>query len=226
MIGERPQGRAVVFPGPRRAELREGILFPKIDDDSVVIKTQYSGISRGTEMDLYHNQMHVIGGKGQWYPMLPGYEPVGEVVEVGKNVSHLKVGDRAVATNLFHGYDENYCCAWGGHSEYIVVNPTSHPGRGPERAVQVPSEVSTQEAACSCLVAVALHGLEKVVVDESKTVMIIGQGVIGISAAQIVRSRGARVIVSDLCDFRLGISREVGIERTVHAGADPKRRGR
>ena len=128
----RHKGRAVVFVRPRRAEVHDDVLFPAMNDESVVIRTGYSVISRGTELDLYTNQMHGRGEQAQWYPMLPGYMPCGEVIEAGGKVSHLQVGDRAIASNLFGGFDERYCCAWGGHCEYIVVGPSL--ARRPPRA--------------------------------------------------------------------------------------------
>lgn len=217
MAKDRLRGKVVIFSRPKKAEIRKDVLLPPVDENTVVIKTKYSGISRGTEMDLYHDQMHKVLGNTQWYPMIPGYEPVGEVIEVGKNVKHLKKGDRAATSNLFAGYDKNYCIAWGGQAEYIVVNYISHPYRGPERVVRIPEEVSYQEAALSVLAGVALHGIEKVEVKDKDTVMVIGQGVVGMCSAQIASSYGARVIVSDLYDFRLNISKKAGIDKVINA---------
>lgn len=217
MNQKRIRGKAVIFPYPERAELREDVGFPSIDDDTVTVKTRYSAISRGTEMDLYHNQMHKVRGKSQWYPMIPGYEGVGEVVEIGKNVKGISVGDRVCVANLFGGYEKPYCCAWGGQVEYLVVNYTSHPRQGPGTVVKIPDGVSYQEATFHVLGGTAYHGIEKVKVQEGDTVMIIGQGVVGMMAAQIAKSRGADVIVSDLYPSRLHIAKKVGIQKVVNA---------
>jgi D-arabinose 1-dehydrogenase-like Zn-dependent alcohol dehydrogenase len=112
-MSERLRGKAVVFVRPLKAALHEGVGFPEMDDDGVVIKTAVSGISRGTELDLYNAEFH---GRNQWYPMLAGYMPVGPAERVGKGVTHLREGDRAVASNLFSGFEDPYCCAWGGPS--------------------------------------------------------------------------------------------------------------
>ena len=217
----RHKGRAVVFVRPRRAEVHDDVLFPAMNDESVVIRTGYSVISRGTELDLYTNQMHGRGEQGQWYPMLPGYMPCGEVIEAGGKVSHLQVGDRAIASNLFGGFDERYCCAWGGHCEYIVVGPQSHPWHGARRALKVPDEIASEHAALAVLGAVALHGIEaKVRPQEGETVLVVGQGVIGNFAAQLCKASGARVIVSDLEEWRLAVSRACGIEETIDASQE------
>ena len=220
MKGERIRCKAMIFPYPEKAELREDVGLPEVDDDSVVIKTKYSSISRGTEMDLYHARFHDYG---QFYPMLPGYEPAGEVIYAGKNVTHLKKGDRAVVSNLFSGFDEKYCVAWGGQTEYVVVNKVSvpdfglYPDFGAGRASKIPDGVSYEEACLSVLGAVAYHGIERIGVENGNTVMVIGQGCVGLMSAQIAKSLGARVIVSDIYEYRLSISEQVGIEEIINA---------
>ncbi|MGQ9554530.1 MAG: zinc-dependent alcohol dehydrogenase [Anaerolineae bacterium] len=202
-------GKAVAFVRPRRAELCTDVLFPEMDEYGVVIKTEYSTISRGTELDLYTGQMHGRGERAQWYPMLPGYMPAGEVIAVGERITHLKVGDRAVASNLFSGFDERYCCAWGGHCEYTVVSKQSHPALGGARAVRIPDGVPTMYATLAVLGAVALHGVEeKVKPQRGETVLVVGQGVIGNFAAQLCKLAGARVIVADAVERRLQVARQ------------------
>lgn len=219
---KRYQGRAVVFSRPRRAEVHEGVRFPEMDDEGVVIRTRYSVISRGTELDLYTCQMHGRGDNAQWYPLLPGYLPCGEVIEVGSGVTHLKVGDLAIASNLFEGFDQRYCCAWGGHCEYAVVSRQSHPWHAAERALKVPGGIAPEHAPLAVLGAVARKGVEtKVRPAKGETVLVVGQGVIGNFAAQLCRLAGARVIVADLEETRLAISRQCGIEETLNASAEP-----
>jgi 2-desacetyl-2-hydroxyethyl bacteriochlorophyllide A dehydrogenase len=207
------RGKAVAFVRPRRAELHQDVSFPETDEYGVVIKTEYSTISRGTELDLYTGQMHGRGTRSQWYPMLPGYMPVGEVIEVGEKITHLKIGDRAVGSNLFTGFDERYCCAWGGHCEFTVVSKHSHASLGGLRAVRVPPEVPTMHASLAVLGAVALHGVEeKVQPAPGETILVIGQGVIGIFAAQLCKLAGARVIVADLAENRLQVAQQFGAQ--------------
>lgn len=219
---KRYQGRAVVFTRPRRAEVHDGVRFPEMDDEGVVIRTRYSVISRGTELDLYTNQMHGRGEKAQRYPLLPGYLPCGEVIEVGSKVKHLKVGDVAIGSNLFEGFDDRYCCAWAGHCEYTVVSRRSHPWHAAERALKVPDGVEPAHAPLAVLGAVARKGIEtKVRPQEGETVLVVGQGVIGNFAAQLCRLAGARVIAADLEETRLDVSRRCGIEETVNVSAEP-----
>ena len=105
-----------------------------------MLQTVYSGLSRGTELDLYSAQMHGRPLHVQWYPMLPGYMPVDEVIEVGANVEPLKIDDLALVSNLFTGFDEPYYAAWAGHTEYVVVSKHSH-GLGAKLAGQLQSSL-------------------------------------------------------------------------------------
>jgi len=216
------QGKAVVFTRPRRAEVHEGVGFPEMDDEGVALRTQYSVISRGTELDLYTNQMHGRGERAQWYPLLPGYLPCGEVIEAGSKVTHLKVGDLAIGSNLFEGFDRRYCCAWGGHCQYTVVSRHSHPAHAARRALKVPDGVAPRYAPLAVLGAVARKGVvTKVQPRPGETVLVVGQGVIGNFAAQLCRLAGARVIVADLEESRLEISRRCGVEQTINASREP-----
>ncbi len=219
---KRYEGKAVVFTRPRRAEVHDAVRFPEVDDEGVVIRTRYSVISRGTELDLYTNQMHGRGQNAQWYPLLPGYMPCGEVIEVGSKVRHLKAGDLAIGSNLFEGFDERYCCAWAGHCEYTVVSRRSHPAHAAERALKVPDGIEPAHAPLAVLGAVARKGIEtKVRPQKGETVLVVGQGVIGNFAAQLCRLAGARVIAADLEETRLEVSRRCGIEETVNVSAEP-----
>ncbi|MCD6219459.1 zinc-binding dehydrogenase [Candidatus Calescamantes bacterium] len=211
---KRYKSKVIVFSRPEKAEIRKGVPTVPVDENAVVIKTKYSGISRGTEMDLYHNQMHTVKGKTQWYPLIPSYEAVGEVIEVGKNVKHIRIGDRVIGPGpIDYGGDENICIAWGGQQEYQVAT-----SKVIDRIRKIPENVSYQEAVFAAeLGGVALHGIEKVGIKGNETVLVIGQGTVGNLAAQICKMKGCRVIVSDLYDYRLEISRKVGIEETINA---------
>lgn len=213
--------RGIIFSQPTRAELVEGILLPEFDDEGIVVRTEYSTISRGTELDLYTGQMHGKGASAQWYPILPGYMPVGIVEAVGKKVDHLKVGDRVLGSNLFNGFDPRYCPAWAGHTERVVVSRTSHPGLAARRAVKVPDGVPPEKAGLAMLAGVAWHGIrEKIKPQPGEIVLIIGQGVIGIFAAQLCQILGAHVLVTDKYENRLETARLNGIDTTFLNNSD------
>jgi L-iditol 2-dehydrogenase len=208
--------RAIAFPRPRRAELHHDVRLPEMDEDGVLVRTEFSTISRGTELDLYTGQMHGRGADAQWYPILPGYMPVGIVEAVGPLVRHVAVGDRVVGSNLFSGFDERYCPAWAGHTQQVVFSGNSHARLGGLRAVRVPAEVRPDRAGLGMLAGVAWHGVrEKVKPVAGDIVLVIGQGVVGNFAGQLCRALGARVIVVDKHPERLAIARANGVSDTL-----------
>lgn len=81
--------KAVVFEDRRKLALSP-VTLTNPNDDDVVVQVRWSGISTGTEKLLWSGEMPPFPGMG--YPLVPGYESVGEVVEVAAN-SNIKTGD-------------------------------------------------------------------------------------------------------------------------------------
>jgi 3-hydroxyethyl bacteriochlorophyllide a dehydrogenase len=82
--------QAVVLEAPEQLRLRP-LHLPALHADEVVVEVEWSGISTGTERLLWRGEMPTFPGMG--YPLVPGYEAVGRVLEVGKAGSR-RVGQR------------------------------------------------------------------------------------------------------------------------------------
>lgn len=215
---KRDKCAAVVYTKPLHAEVRDDVPMPPMDETGALTKTVFSTISRGTELDLYTGQFHSRRAGTQWYPMLPGYIAVGEVLEVGSEVTHIAPGDYVVSSNLFGDWAGDYCVAWAGHLEFLVYSKVSHRSLSARRAVKVPQGVPLEHAGIALLGAIAYHGVEhKVRPQPGETVFVIGQGAIGSMAAQQCKARGARVIVADICQNRLDVAQAWGADATINA---------
>jgi bacteriochlorophyllide a dehydrogenase len=81
---------AIVLEQPEHLMLSRLDLTPPADDD-VIVDIEYSGISTGTEKLLWNGRMPTFPGMG--YPLVPGYESVGHIVEAGPRAKH-RVGER------------------------------------------------------------------------------------------------------------------------------------
>ena len=202
------KGKAVIFKRPKEVEIRE-IRFAEVDDETIVVKTKYSGISTGTEMAVYRGEAN---WEGVWYPCVPGYEEVGEVVYVGKKAFKtnkdeiLKVGDRVMANEV--RYYPDYMAAWGGQCEYAIKNPKTSPALM-DRPAKIPENVSYQEAVIAYLASVAKKGIDMVKINEGDSVLIIGMGVIGLSAIQLAKIyKAGKVIAADINETRLKIAKK------------------
>jgi len=201
------KAKAIIIKRPGEAEIRQ-IKLAKVNEETIVVKTKYSGISIGTEMAVFNGQ---VGGEGVWYPCVPGYEEVGEVVHLGKNAfktntgETLKVGDRVMANEV--RYYPDYMAAWGGQCGYAIKNPKTSPALM-DRPAKIPDNVSYQEAVCAYLAGVAKKGIDMVGVNKGECFLVIGMGLIGLSAVQLAKIYGAgRVIAADINDTRLKVAK-------------------
>lgn len=182
------QTKAVVIPEPNCVELQTvNIAAPGPDD--VVVKTVYTSISAGTERMLLAGQMpHPM----LQLPVVPGYETVGRVAQVGANVT-ADLKDEWVYVGGAMGY-EGVNAAWGGQADTIVT---------PAQRVIRLKDVPPRQGVLLALTATALHGIDVLDVAAGSRVLVIGQGPVGQLAARIARQRGAWVAVSDLNMQRL-----------------------
>jgi predicted dehydrogenase/threonine dehydrogenase-like Zn-dependent dehydrogenase len=130
-------------------------------------------------------------------PLPLGYCNAGVVVEVGEGVTGFAVGER-VASN-------------GRHAEVVRVPANL--------CARIPDAVSDDAAAFTVLGAIALHGarLAQPTLDESFAV--IGLGLVGLLAVQLLRAHGCRVLGADFDRARLAMARRFGAE-TLDLGAD------
>ena len=162
-------------------------------------------------------------------PQILGHEFAGEVVEVGKEVHHLKPGDH-VAGETHIPCDNCYFCltgqrhicqnmkVYGVHSQGIFSEYTTIPE---PCAVKIPKEIPFPAAAMMEPCGVAVHGLSKGTVS-GRTLAIFGCGPIGLFAVQAALAYGAaRVYAVDLSENRLKMAQSFGATQVFLANRDP-----
>ena len=145
------------------------------------------------------------------YPVIPGHEIAGTVVEASPSVSDLKAGDRVVVGpgincgNCRFCRDglENLCASIkivgfnhpGGMAEYIALPRKMIAGRWIKK---IPRELDAEEAALSEPLACCINGIEKLEIDESSRVLIIGGGPVGCILGWLCKEKGAaRVTIAE-----------------------------
>lgn len=122
-------------------------------------------------------------------PLPLGYCNVGKVVEVGKGVTDFKVGDR-VASN-------------GQHAEFVSI---------PQNLVaHIPDNISDEEAAFTVIGSIGLQGIRLINPTMGETIVVIGLGLIGLLAAEMLIANGCTVIGYDLDDNKVAIAKEKGV---------------
>jgi 3-hydroxyethyl bacteriochlorophyllide a dehydrogenase len=176
---------AVVVEAPEQVTLRALALTPPGDDD-VVVRIDWSGISMGTEKLMYNGSMPMFPGMG--YPLVPGYEAVGTVVDAGANQKAM------IGTSVFVPGSSKFEGArglFGGQARTLIT--------GAARVIPVPAGWD-EKAVMMSLLATAQHA----VVGGEMPDLIIGHGVLGRLLARIALAAGVEPVVWEINEARMG----------------------
>jgi L-iditol 2-dehydrogenase len=212
------QMRAGVYRGPGQVAV-ERLPVPEIAEGEVLIRVAACGIC-GT--DIKKIQYGFVAP-----PQIFGHEVAGTVVAVGRGVRRWKVADRVVSfhhvpcgqcfycerrlfsqcpaykkVGLTAGFDPN----GGGFAEYVRAMPWIA-----ERGMlEIPAGVSFEEATFVEPVNTCLKAVEKAHVAAGETVLVFGQGPIGLLLMMLARLAGATVLASDPIPERRAVSARLG----------------
>ncbi len=163
---------AVILEGPERLALRSLELNP-VGDSDVLVEIAWSGISSGTEKLLWSGRMPDFPGMG--YPLVPGYESVGRIIEAGSDASG-RIGEWVFVPGANCYTDARGL--FGGTARQLVV-PSA-------RALPVPETLGADGVLCA-LAATAFHAIE----GGTGPDLIVGHGVLGRLLARITIATGA-----------------------------------
>ncbi len=199
--------RALVFPAVNEVEFVD-VTPPKLQAGEIRVQVEIAGVSQGTEI------WALIGRRKELaFPTIPGYQAVGIIEDLAPDVQGFNRGDRVV---LHRGrVPEGYPETWMGTHQSTVVTPVA--GDPPVRLV--PDGVTSAEAALCAMVGVSLRGVQKLEVPLGATAVVLGQGLIGQAAAQLLKARGAYVIAADLSPTRLALS----AKHSADVAVDPRK---
>jgi len=143
------------------------------------------------------------------FPCVPGYENIGEVVDIGEGVALAKGTKVFVGQSDFTG---PFGSMWGGQVEYAISDAG--------RLISIPENTDIVSALYIKTCAIALHGIKRAKVTSDDKVAIVGQGIIGHLAAQVAKARGALVIAIDTIDERLEASKQAGVDHVINASRE------
>jgi 2-desacetyl-2-hydroxyethyl bacteriochlorophyllide A dehydrogenase len=192
----------LAMTSPGRCEV-ETVRLPvaPLGPDDVLVRNTASLVSAGTELAIFTGAHLGLQRPDHWakYPWCPGYSAVGVVEAIGaRAASTLGVGpgDRVV-------HDGNH-------------QTRSRCNLGYSRARPVPADLSDEKALFAKLLDIALTAFRLAPVRFGEDVAVIGQGVVGLLAAQLAREAGAHTVTGcDLTDGRLAMSKRCGIDRQL-----------
>jgi L-iditol 2-dehydrogenase len=220
--------KAAVYRGVDDVRLEE-VPVPQIGAGEILVRVHACGIC-GTDLKKIASGSHSA-------PRIFGHETSGVVAKVGEGVRKFAAGDRVV---VFHHIPcgECYYCrhktfaqcetykkvgctagfepSGGGFAEYVRVMDWIVA----QGTVRIPDGVSFEQA---CFVEPAntcIKGIETVKLQAGETVLVIGQGPIGLILAVLAQRAGARVITTDLYSARLTIANSFGLNQAVDASKE------
>ncbi len=184
--------KAAVVEKPGVLVIKE-VETPKINNNQVLIKVQVSSICNATDNHIFHG---VFDGYHDFYPQILGHEVSGEIVEAGSEVKNLKLGDIVVLYS-----------STGAFCEYVAVD-----SNWPFMA-KVPEKTPLKIRSLSEM----LHGsyVSAVYPAQIKThesVLIVGQGPMGLTATATARLTAGKVFTVDLNELRVKKSLEIGAD--------------
>jgi L-iditol 2-dehydrogenase len=221
--------RAVVYRGVNDMRV-ETVPVPRIGAGELLIKIATCGIC-GTDLKKIHMGSHSA-------PRIFGHEMAGIIVEVGAGVTGFAAGDRVMTFHHVPCGECYYCrkqtpaqCplykktgvtagfepSGGGFAEYIRVMDFVVANRG---VVRIPDDVPFEQAAFVEPLNTVLKGSKLLNLAPDDTVLVIGQGPIGLMHAALARRAGARVLTSDLFPERHAIAARFGLTNSIHAATE------
>jgi L-iditol 2-dehydrogenase len=220
--------RAAVYRGVNDVRV-ETIPVPEIGAGEVLVKIHTCGIC-GTDLKKIHTGSHDA-------PRIFGHEMAGTIVRLGEGVSGFAVGDRVMAYHHIPCGECYYCgkktfaqcevykkvgCtagftpSGGGFAEYIRVMDWIVRGG----LVKIPDEIPFEQAAFLEPVNTCYKAIQLLNLQPDETVLVIGQGPIGILLAALAQRTGARVLTSDLYPERHAIAAKFGLDHPLDARGD------
>jgi L-iditol 2-dehydrogenase len=221
--------RAVVYRGINDMRV-ETVPVPTIGPGELLIKVATCGIC-GTDLKKIHMGSHSA-------PRIFGHEMAGTIVQAGEGVTSYAVGERVMTFHHVPCGECYYCrkrtpaqCplykktgvtagfepSGGGFAEYIRVLDFVVANRG---VVRIPDGVPFEQAAFIEPVNTVLKGVKLLELAPDDTVLVIGQGPIGLMHAALAKRTGARVLTSDLFPERHAIAARFGLKEPIHAGSE------
>ncbi len=220
--------QAAVYRDIDKVQVEE-VAVPEIGPGEVLVRIDTCGIC-GTDLKKIHTGSHSA-------PRIFGHEMAGTVARVGDGVVRFAVGDRVMAYHHIPcgacyfcrkqtfaqcevykrvGCTAGFTPAGGGFAEYIRVMEWIVDGG----LVKIPDDIPFEQACFLEPVNTCYKAIQMLNLEADETVLVIGQGPIGILLAALAKRTGATVLTSDLYAERHAIAATFGLEHPLDARGD------
>jgi len=195
------------------------VSMPPYNDYQALVKTMSCGVCNGTDGKLIHRKFK--GFELDRYPLMLGHEAVGKVIEIGKKVTGLKIGDLVLLpfTDPLDGFDS----AWGSYSEYGVVNdPQSIKADLPSDPgllgcaygqTVLPADIDPVDAAMIITLREVLSSIKRFGIKANDSVVVFGCGPVGLTFIRFMHLLGVKPIIAfDIIDEKIAEAKALGAD--------------
>ncbi|NDV57314.1 zinc-binding dehydrogenase [Bacteroides sp. 519] len=214
--------KSVIVTKPGTIEIKE-VKTPVLSPYQALVKTEMMAFCNATDRKLITGTFP----KQENYPIALGHENVGIVVEIGNKVKNFAVGDRVIGGLISSFQEEGLHSAWGGFSEYVVVNDfdvlkeeglaTPEQGCWDSFEIQnrVPQDIQPEEAVIACTWREILGAFNDFHLMPSKKVLVFGSGPVGLSFVKLGKLFGlGQIDIVDQNPEKLVIAKKMGADNT------------
>ncbi|MDP3981707.1 MAG: alcohol dehydrogenase catalytic domain-containing protein [Chlamydiota bacterium] len=214
---------AAVYTSKGNIEIQQ-VPVPKVGPKELLIKVESCGIC-ATDLKKVFSGSHTP-------PLIFGHEYAGTIVKTGPQIRNWKTGDRVSAYHHIPCRKCHYCkskdyaqcegykkvgttagfkAAGGGFAQYVLVKSWIVK----EGLTKIPHHISFDEASFLEPVNTCLKAINKLDIKKNQSVLILGQGTVGLILLQIALQRKARVYVADPLSSRLKKALALGAHKTI-----------
>lgn len=192
---------------------------PKIANGEILVKVKSSGICGTDVMEWYRIKKA---------PRVLGHEMCGEIVEIGEGVTKHKIGQRVFVSHHVPCNKCKYCLVGnhtacetlhkgnfdpGGFSEFVRI-----PKMNVDNGVYVlPESVTYGEGTMIEPLACVVRGQRVIDVNPEHKVLVLGSGITGLLHIQLAKLKGAKVVATDINEYRLNKAKEFGADEVIDA---------
>ena len=207
--------------------IAESIPTPVVTDGNILIKVYYSCISAGTEMTSVNTSKQSLVKRALNSPeevktaiefakdngivktvqrvrgvldggKQTGYSIAGEVIAIGRGVDKFQIGDKVAAAGA----------GIANHAEFVDV---------PSNLVMpMPKGMDCKQASTITLGGIALQGVRRADMKLGEICVVVGAGILGLLAVQMLKLSGVQVVVSDFDQKRLDLAKELGADLIIN----------
>ena len=213
--------RVAVYFNNKDIRIKE-IPKPIIKEGEILVKVKASGICGTDVMEWYRIKKA---------PRILGHETTGYIAEIGEEVTKYKVGQRVFVTHHVPCFECKYCLE-GNHTACETLHKGNYDPGGFSEFIRVPiinvehgtfilpEDISYEDGTMIEPLACCLRGQKVAEVKKHHTVLILGSGVSGLLNIQLAKLKGARVVATDIDDYKLKKAKEFGADEVINAKKD------